>query len=158
YFDGVNPFPGERSGLRPLDLKTIDWTSGNTLTFEFVPPGLHRTYLAVAHPVVLHNRPIGAIVIAKPKTSVNHSGVQLVKRLAVAGALGLVVAALLGWYISRWLVRPVLVLSHAADEVAGGNYDVKVPQRAPGEIGDLAIRFGEMTDRLAESEMRERNF
>jgi signal transduction histidine kinase len=158
YYVGVNPFPGEKSGLRALPLKTIDWTSGRTLTFEFVPPGLRRRYLAVAQPVVLHQHPIGAIVVAKPETSINHSVSQLVKRLALAGVLGLVVAALLGWYLSRRLVRPVLALSRAADAVAGGDYDVSVPRRAPGEIGHLADRFGEMTDRLAETERRERNF
>src|SRR5918911_3068049 len=109
YFDGpVNLFPGERSGLRPLNLKTIDWTSGDTLTFEFVPQDLpprgRRTYLAVAYPVVIHGRSLGAIVVAKPKTSVNRSVTQLVTRLTLAGALGLVVAALLGWYLSRRLV------------------------------------------------------
>ena len=163
YFDGpVNLFPGEKSGLRPLNLRAIDWTSGKTLTFEFVPTDLprrlQRTYIAVAHPVVLHNHPIGAIVVAKKKTSVNHSVMQLVNRLALAGALGLVVAALLGWYLSRRLVRPVLVLSRAADEVAAGNYDVEVPRRAAGEIGHLADRFGEMAERLAEAETQERNF
>jgi len=39
YFDGVNLFPGEKSGLRPLNLKSIDWSSGKTLTFDFTPPG-----------------------------------------------------------------------------------------------------------------------
>jgi signal transduction histidine kinase len=163
YFDGpVNLFPGERSGLRPLNLNTIDWQSGKSLTFEFVPTDLprrlQRTYVAVAHPVVLHNHVIGAIVVAKKKTSINHSVTQLVKRLAIAGALGLIVSALVGWYLSRRLVRPVLVLSDAADEVAAGNYDVEVPRRAPGEIGHLADRFGDMADRLAEAEAQERNF
>ncbi len=158
YFDGVNPFPGEKSGLRPLNLKSIDWTSGKTLTFEFAPPGLHRVYLAVAHPVLLHNRPIGAIVVAKRKTSVNHSVYLLIERFAIAGALGLLVACVLAFYLSRRLVRPVLALSRAADEIAGGNYDVDVPRRAAGEIGHLADRFGEMAERLAEAERRERNF
>ena len=158
YFDGpVNLFPGEKSGLRPLNLLS-DPLSGKSLTFEFVPPGLQRAYLGVAHPVVLHNRPIGAIVVAKQKTSVNHSVTQLVKRLALAGALGLIVSALVGWYLSRRIVRPVLVLSDAADEVAAGNYAVEVPRRAPGEIGHLADRFGDMADRLAEAEAQERNF
>jgi signal transduction histidine kinase len=155
---GVPPFPGERSGLRQWDLKTINWTSGETLTFEFTPPGFRQRYLAVARPVLLHKRPIGAIVIAKRKTSVNHSVYLLVERFALAGALGIVVAALLAWYLSRRLVRPVLVLSRAADEVAGGNYDVTVPRRAPGEIGHLADRFDEMADRLAEAETQSRNF
>src|SRR5438034_5492347 len=103
---GVPPFPGENPGLRQWDIKTIDWSSGETLTFEFIPPGLHHTYLAVARPVKLHKRPIGAIVIAKRKTSVNHSVYLLVERLALAGVLGIVVAALLAWYLSRRLVRP----------------------------------------------------
>jgi signal transduction histidine kinase len=158
FFDGVNPFPGENSGLRPLNLKTIDWSSGRMLTFEFTPPGLHRTYLAVAQPVRLHKKTIGAIVVAKRKTSVNHSVYLLVERLAIAGALGVLVAAVLAFYLSRRIVRPVLALSHAADEVAGGNYDVQVPDRAAGEIGHLADRFGEMAVRLAEAERRERNF
>src|SRR5947208_1136256 len=55
FFDGpVNLFPGEKSGLRRLNLKTIDWTSGETLTFEFTPPGHRGTYYAVARPVEVH--------------------------------------------------------------------------------------------------------
>ena len=158
YFDGVNPFPSEDSGLRPLSLKTIDWTSGRQLTFEFVPPGQHRTYLAVASPVVVGHSSIGAIVIATPKKSISSSVTQLVERLALAGVLGLLVAAVLAWYLSRRIVRPVVALSQAADEVAGGTYDVAVPTKAPGEIGHLADRFGEMAERLAETETRERNF
>jgi len=160
YYAGVNPFPGEKSGLRPLPNNTVDWTSGETQTFDFVPPGQPRTYLAVAQPVVIHsrNRPIGAIIVARPKTSINHSVYLLVEPLALAGALGLVVAALIGIYASRRLVRPVLMLSDAADEVAAGHYGVEVPRRAPGEIGHLADRFGEMAERLAEAEAQERNF
>jgi two-component system, OmpR family, sensor kinase len=158
YFDGVNLFPGEKSGLRPLDLTTIDWTSGKTLTFDFTPPGRTGTYLAVAQPVLLHKRSIGAIVIARRKTSVNHSVYLLVERLALAGALGLLVACVLAVYLSRRIVRPVLALSRAADEVAGGNYAIDVPERAAGEIGHLADRFGEMAVRLGEAERRERNF
>jgi signal transduction histidine kinase len=64
----------------------------------------------------------------------------------------------LAFYLSRRLVRPVLALSRAADEVAAGNYAVEVPDRAAGEIGHLADRFGEMAVRLGEAERRERNF
>ena len=73
----------------------------------------------------------------------------LVERLAIAGALGLLVACVLAFYLSRRIVRPVLALSRAADEVAAGNYAVDVPDRAAGEIGHLADRFGEMAVRLA---------
>ena len=158
YYVGVPPFPGEKSGLKALDLASIDWSSGKTLTFEFTPPGLDRTYIAVAEPVSIRGRPIGAIVVAKEKTDINHRVRELVRRLAIAGALGLLVAGALAWYLTRGIVRPVLALSRAADEVAGGKYDVEIPEGGAGEIGHLAERFGEMTERLAEAEALERNF
>ena len=52
----------------------------------------------------------------------------------------------------------MLQLSDAVDEVAAGDYDVTVPPNAPGELGHLSERFGEMADRLAEVEQMERNF
>ena len=161
YFVGPRPFPGQITGVHRLPLDTIDWTSGRSLAFEFTPPDTKRTYLAVANPICLTTKcttPGGAIIVATRKTDVSHSVSALIERLAIAGVLGLLVAGLLGLYLSRRLVRPVLQLSHAADEVAAGHYSVAVPQNAPGELGHLSERFGEMTDRLAEVEMMERNF
>src|SRR5213078_2193985 len=53
----------------------------------------------------------------------------------------------------------VLELSRAADEIAGGQYDVDVPEvPGGGEIDQLAGRFREMAARLTEAEELERNF
>jgi signal transduction histidine kinase len=162
YFIGPKrPFPGQGpgiTGLRPLPLNQIDWQSGRTLSFEFEPPGSHRTYLAVANPIFSGKQAIGAIVVATPKTSVFHRVVQLIDRLAVAGLLGLLVAGMLAWYLSRRITRPVLQLSDAADQVAAGHYDVTVPRNAPGELGHLSERFSQMARRLGEAETMERNF
>jgi signal transduction histidine kinase len=159
FFDGpVSPFPGDKPGLPRINLKKVPWTSGRALEFEFTPPGQHSAYYAVANPVVVGHTTIGAIIVAKRKTEITQLVGSLTRRLAIAGAFGLLVAAALAWYVSRRLVRPVLALSHAADEVADGNYRVGVPVRAAGEIGHLAERFVEMAQRLEEGETRERNF
>jgi signal transduction histidine kinase len=159
YFDGpVSPFPGENSGLKRLNLKRIDWTSGKTLSFVFTPPGKKAKYYAVAEPVDVGNRTVGAIIVAKQQSEIANFVNSLVRRLAIALAVALLVAGAFAVYVSRRLVRPLLTLSDAADVVAGGSYDVEVPARAPGEIGHLAERFEEMTGRLMESEARERNF
>jgi signal transduction histidine kinase len=159
YWVGApNPFPGQDSGLTLLPFKTIEWQSGTQLSFKFTPPGQHRTYLAIASPVRIGQTAIGAIVVATPKTEVRNRVVALLYRLALAGLLGLVVAGGLGVYFSRRVVRPVLQLSEAADEVAGGNYAVDVPTNAPGELAHLSERFGEMANRLAEAERIERHF
>jgi signal transduction histidine kinase len=160
YLIGPRIFPGQENvtGLKRLPARTIDWTSGKSLTFEFTPPGTHRTHLAVAKPIFLGKQSVGAIVVATPKTDVSQRVNDLIKRLAVAGLLGLLAAGLLAWYLSRRIVRPVLQLSAAADEVAEGHYSVSVPEKAPGELGHLSERFREMAGRLAEVEVMERNF
>ena len=165
YFTGPGLFPGQGFvGLAKLPPGTVDWISGKSLTFEFTPPDAKRTYLAVANPIIF-NTPgsksppttIGAIVVATKKTDVNALVAPLILRLAIAGALGLLVAAILSWYLSRRIVRPVLQLSDAVDAVAAGRYDVTVPT-APGELGHLSARIAEMAHRLGEVEEMERNF
>jgi signal transduction histidine kinase len=160
-------FPGQRGafvGLKHLPPTTIDWHSGKSLVFEFTPPHATRRYLAVANPILLDGpkitdpSPIAAIVVATPKTDVNALVSPLIERLAIAGLLGLLVAAMLAWYLSSRIVRPVLQLADAADAVAAGNYAVAVPEHAPGELGLLAARFDEMAHRLDEVDEMERNF
>ncbi|HEY2327559.1 MAG TPA: HAMP domain-containing sensor histidine kinase [Gaiellaceae bacterium] len=160
YFEGPQQlFPGQGiSGLRQLPLKTIDWTSGKSRSFQFTPPGARRTYYAVADPILIGKTPIGALIVATPKTDVSHRVWDLIRRLLLAGLVGVVIAGVAAWMLSLKLVRPLLQLSHAADEVASGNYGVAVPGGAPGELGHLSTRFGEMASRLGEVEMMERNF
>jgi signal transduction histidine kinase len=162
YFAGPGLFPGQGFvGLQKLPTGTIDWLSGKSLTFEFKPPGEKRTYLAVANPILTDSAdetPLGAIVVATPKQGVNALVTPLIQRLAIAGAFGLLVAAMLAWYLSRRIVRPVLQLSDAVDAVSAGRYDVTVPQNAPGELGHLSGRVSEMAHRLSEVEEMERNF
>jgi signal transduction histidine kinase len=152
-------FPKQVIGLQVLPPQTFDWVSGKSGTFVFTPPGAKSQYYGAANPVSLGGgQTIGAIVVATKKTSVSKRVTQLVERLAISGILGLLVAALLAWYLSRRIVRPVLQLSDAADAVARGQYGVAVPENAPGELGHLSERFGEMAARLAEVEEMERNF
>jgi signal transduction histidine kinase len=166
FFAGPNSlFPGQEpiAGLQRLPPKTIDWISGKSLTFEFTPPGAHTKYYAVANPIVTDPtkkdaQTIGAIIVASKKVDVSHRVYSLVERLALAGVLGVLVAALIAWYLSRRIVRPVLQLSDAADAVAAGDYAIDVPANAPGELGHLSERFREMAARLAEVEAMERNF
>jgi two-component system OmpR family sensor kinase len=161
FYVGVPPVPGENSGLTRLPQDTVDWRSGRTITFEFVPPGKTKTYLAVARPLRLEGKgpAFGDLIVATPKTELNQQLIPLLERLAIASLGGFIIAGLLGWYLSRRITRPVLALSDAADEISRGRYQVGLdPVRGGGEIGHLEGRFREMAARLSEAEQQERNF
>lgn len=164
FFVGPGLFPGQGFvGLKHLPATTVDWISGKSLTFEFTPPDAKRKYLGAANPILIvdpntkDNTTIGAIVVATPRTDVNAVVSPLIERVALAGLFGLLIAAMLAWYLSRRIVRPILHLSDAVDAIAAGRYDVTVPA-APGELGHLSSRVGEMAHRLSEVEEMERNF
>ena len=162
YYAGVEIFPGENSGLRPLPLSLLDQSlldAGKVQTLEFVPPGADRTYFAAAYPIMLGGDTFGALVVAKPRAELQERWVVLLERMGIAFLVGLAVAGGLVWYLSRRLTKPVLALSRAADQVAEGRYDAELPEaRSKDEIGHLTERFAEMTEKLAESQRRERNF
>jgi two-component system OmpR family sensor kinase len=162
YYAGLEIFPGQKSGLRPLDRDVLDWQmleAGKVETFEFKPPGSDRAYLAAAHPITVGGETFGALVVAKPRTQLRSGWLPLAGRLGLAFLGGLAVAASLIWYLSRRLTKPVLALSRAADQVAAGNYDAELPQSQFGdEVGQLTDRFREMTQKLNEAQRRERNF
>ena len=165
YYTGVDLFPGQRSAFRalkgtlPKGVVARARARDRGVRFEFTPPGTSQTRLAVARPLKVGHQTFGVIVVAKPKTVLNQHWLALIERLLLAFAGGVAVAAGFAWYLSRRITSPVLALSRAADQVAGGRYDVDVPKvPGGGEIDHLATRFREMAARLAEAEQLERNF
>jgi signal transduction histidine kinase len=164
FYVGVSPFPdksGASVGIERLPQNTVNWRSGKTVTFEFTPPGAKKIYLAVARPLKLETQgpAFGDLIVAKPKTELNRQLIPLLERLAIASLGGILVAGLLGWYLSRRITRPVLALSRATDEIARGSYDVDLPTvKGSGEISHLAESFREMASRLSDAERQERNF
>jgi signal transduction histidine kinase len=162
YYAGIEIFPGDKSGLRPLSRDVLDWKmleAGQVETFEFEPPGSDRLFLAAAHPITVNGDTFGALVVAKPRAELRSRWLVLFGRTGLALLAGLVVSLGLLLYLSRRLTKPVLALSRAADQVAEGKYDAEVPKaKSSDEIGHLTHRFREMTEKLAESQRRERNF
>src|SRR5919204_219340 len=107
YFIGLSPFPGKKQPLRILSANYLpNWQSDKQITFEFTPPGSHHRYVAVANPLRLpagknKGQQFGDVIVAKPKTELVHRLLTLVDRLAIAFVGGIVIAGLLGWYLSR---------------------------------------------------------
>ncbi len=67
--------------------------------------------------------------------------------------VGILASLVLGigvWLIARQIARPVLALTEAAEQVAGGEFGTRAPVVTRDEIGRLTSSFNTMTDRLAD--------
>ncbi|HEY2949217.1 MAG TPA: diguanylate cyclase [Micromonosporaceae bacterium] len=65
--------------------------------------------------------------------------------LMAAVVLAAVLAVMAAWWLARSTTRPLAEVGYAADRVADGDLDARVPVRAPDEVGRLASTFNRMT-------------
>jgi len=118
---------------------------------------LGQSMLYVALRADRDGRPIGLIRTALPMDKVL-AEVATVQRLVWPVAIAVSIAvAILTWFLSARVVRPVQTLTTAAESIAAGDYTQRpfLPHR--DELGTLAGSFNRMTQQLEvrESELRE---
>lgn len=73
--------------------------------------------------------------------------------LGLALAAALVSCLVLTWYVARRIQKPIQALTQAANAMAGGQYDIRVPAVGAGtEVEDLARSFNTMATQLERTE------
>ncbi|SDV47321.1 ATP-binding protein [Chitinasiproducens palmae] len=70
----------------------------------------------------------------------------------------LMLAAVIAWWITRTLLRPIRHVADATRQLAAGAYDVQVPVESEDEAGQLARDFNRMARSLADNERMRRVF
>lgn len=113
---------------------------------------------AVFHPFVKVNPPLLAVAqVAVTDDYINRSIRESLIELSMVGAIFFVFAFAAAFILSRFVVKPVKVLSRGAEEVGKGNFDMTLPPLGSDELGQLAKQFNTMTASLkrASSEAKE---
>jgi signal transduction histidine kinase len=70
------------------------------------------------------------------------------------GGSGILLGALIAWWTTARISRPLARLSGGVKAVAGGNWAARVPVSSGDEIGQLAVAFNRMTEQLIEQRDR----
>jgi signal transduction histidine kinase len=83
-------------------------------------------------------------IIAIPQSKLASAWLDLVPRLALAGAIALSVSFVVSFFISRSISGPLARITAASKQMAGGNYDVHIPIKGEDEVGRLAEAFNQM--------------
>lgn len=78
--------------------------------------------------------------------------------LLLAGALSLLIGALLSYWTSRRISSPLIRLTQAVHRVGEGNLDEHVAITTRDEVGQLASAFNTMTDNLKKQEHLRKQF
>jgi class 3 adenylate cyclase len=83
---------------------------------------------------------------------------SLRERITVLGVAITIIVGIGAYFLSKLLSRPLIKLQHAANRIAGGDFDVRTNIRTQDEIGQLSKSFDQMAEQIQDSllKIRER--
>lgn len=99
-----------------------------------------------------------AFALVLPARNAETTQRALVRNIAFALGIGLLVAAAAGFVSGRLLGRPLRRAAAAAGSLRAGRRDVRVPVEGPREVAEVAGSLNSLADALAQSEARQRDF
>ncbi|MBE1502507.1 signal transduction histidine kinase [Amycolatopsis lexingtonensis] len=99
-----------------------------------------------------------AFALVLPARNADATQRALVRNIALALGIGLLVAAVAGFASGRLLGRPLRRAALAAGSLRAGRRDVRVPVQGPREVAEVAGSLNSLADALAVSEARQREF
>jgi signal transduction histidine kinase len=123
--------------------------SGGERLWDYQRPGMPPT-LAWATPIP---QTPWIIAIEFPRATVLVPTQRLLTRSLIIAGILLVIAAAVGWFVTRRITTPLLEVTEAAEAVAESRTLVHVSIDRADEIGRLADSFNTMAERVEQSRM-----
>jgi two-component system, OmpR family, sensor kinase len=114
---------------------------------------------ALAAQPLTRNKKVRGVAVFAGSLSDVQANVQLIRRrILVAGAIALVLAAIGGYLVAQALTVRVTRLERAARKVAGGDFSNPIHADSDDELGRLAAAFDDMQRQLARLDTARKQF
>ena len=129
------------------DLQKIlkDLQSGKNGQIETIDPFTGKHVFMFYEPIETGN---WGLVTVVPNAEIMASVNQLSIQLVLIGLLGLIIVAGLIFIVSRLFAKPIIAVSKAAGQIAGGDLKISLNVNQKDEIGQMANDFQQMTEYL----------
>ena len=114
-------------------------------------------YIAYRTDVMSQGRLVGILVVATPNR-LNQTAQSVIPALLVAGPVTLLVAAIGGYWLASRALRPVRLITRAAQEISETDLSRRLSLKSRDELGELAATFDHMLGRLEAAFQRQRQF
>lgn len=140
---------GMEPGTRLAPEEVAEVLSGRIVARHGYYERFKRPLLSVAVPVYTDGRVTGAIMLNAPLEPITRT-IHSLRMLILYGAAGAVLlATLLGFFVSRTLSSPLLEMNKVALAMAGGDFRGGAPSRGQDEIGTLGRTLNFLSGELS---------
>lgn len=117
---------------------------------------------AVVRPIVVGGRTVGFLALRSQENSLTDADLrfqhrQLIASWIIGGSVALL-AALAALWLSRTLLTPIRNITAATQQLADGDYTIRIQSDSDDSVGRLAHDFNRLADKLQRNEQLRRNF
>ncbi|MFE8700089.1 ATP-binding protein [Cytobacillus sp. FJAT-54145] len=114
--------------------------------------------LSVSQPIIQEDKVTGAVRFTTSMAQLN----QVFKENAVVllgiGAIVIIIALLISYFLARTITKPVSRITIAAEQMASGKFSTRVPKGKSDELGKLADTLNYMAQEIERHEMLKNEF
>ena len=129
-----------------------DIIEGKEVTLSLIHPKFHNTFILIALPLKVQSEFKGGMIISLPLAPVNDTASILKVQLFYITLILLFTAIIFAYFLSRSFTKPILEITKVSEEMASGNFSVKVKSKGRDEIGRLASTINYMGEELSKIE------
>ena len=129
-----------------------DIIAGKEVTLSLIHPKFHNTFILIGLPLKVQSELKGGLFIRFPLAPVKDTASILKVQLFYITLILLFTALIFAYFLSRSFTRPILEITKVSEEMASGNFSVKVKSKNKDEIGRLASTINYMGEELSKTE------
>ncbi|KAJ50607.1 signal transduction histidine kinase [Clostridium tetanomorphum] len=107
-----------------------------------------KVVVNLCYPVYFKSERLGLIGYCKEYTELYGKSNHIVNTIKIIGIILFLVILILSFIISKRITKPITELTEASKEVSRGNFNVKFKKNSGDEIGELALNFKYMVDKI----------
>lgn len=142
-----NPSSMENHTDRPEVATAMTGQTGKSVRFSDT---IRRTLMYLAIPVMSNGQIVAVVRSSVPLAVIDTTLSRVYRHIAYGGVVMAVLSAVLAFYLSRRISRPLEELGHVAGRLAKGDLDARVTPADDGEAGTLARALNQMASQLKE--------
>ncbi len=139
------PAEMENHATRPEFIEALAGRTGRSIRFSHT---LQINFLYVAVPLESNQNRWGALRLAIPLSDLQQQIRGIRTRIWYSSLVAFLLAAVIGYLLSRSLVSRMKEISTFSESVAGGDFSKRIEVRGRDELSDLAHSLNSTADRL----------
>lgn len=111
-------------------------------------PRFNTEIILYAKKILSEEKSAKILLVSLPVESVSETVMLIKNQIVYIIAILLILSVLMGTFISRTLVKPILKLNKSVQAMAGGDLSIRIEPESQDEIGELTKNFDKMAVEL----------